>query len=1290
MKDERKKRTVQKILCVALAAAMLGAYTGTALPMYTGTGITAEAASVYNDFEYINNYNGTVSITGYKGTSSNLIIPSEIYGNRVTEINDYAFYGCTSLKSVTIPNTVTEIDEYVFYGCTGLTSVTIGNSVMEIGEYAFYGCTGLTSVTIPAGVTEIDGGAFSACTRLTDIEVDAGNRNYSSQNGVLFNKNETELVVCPAGKTGSYTASFGVTEIDDYAFHGCAGLTSVTLPSTVREIDDNAFSDCTGLKTIIIPNSVTKISSDAFYNCHSLTIHGERGSYAERYARSNNIPFNNDIFPSDFDISKHKVTVIGSFNEWSTDSATMTDEDGDGVYIGMVKNVGAGVYDFKVRLDGAWDYLWGDYEAEYDRTFNSTINCSVKVDTESTVFVAIDTNGSDPSVWPVTYAVVSDNADTSSTKYGVAGTMTDWKVGSDIPMFEVAEGHYVAEIDYLPADAEFRVRSFNDGTWADSWGVYEPDYDRTYNSQTNVAPGAEAKDFVVYFDTSCNYDMYLWPISYSYIDADGVKQFVYAGSENKSEIPETPTPEKDFNFYFNEYGTVTITKYKGTSSDVVIPSEIQGRKVTEIEDRTFFNLTGLTSVTIPGSVTEIDEGAFSGCTGLMNINVAAENRNYSSQDGALFNKNKTELIVYPAGKIGSYTVPNSVIEIDEYSFSGCTGLTNITIPNSVREIDQGAFSGCTGLTDVTIPGSVWEIDERAFSGCTELKSVIISDGVMEISDYAFSGCTEMTSITIPISVREISFNSFYNCPNLTIYGQNASYAEQYAKYNGIPFADVNNPVVLAEKVILSKTSITLEKGKTQTITATVLPSNTTDKSVEWTTNDSSVATVVNGKITAKGAGTAIITAKTANGMVATCKVTVKNPTVDPTSIKLSKTSITLEKGKTQTITATVSPSNATNKTVTWTTSNSSVATVSNGKITAKGAGTATITAKTANGKTATCKVTVKNPTVDPTSIKLSKTSITLEKGKTQTITATVSPSNATNKTVTWTTSNSSVATVSNGKITAKGAGTATITAKTANGKTATCKVTVKNPTVNVTGIKLNTTRTWLGRGETYQLSATVSPSNATNKKVTWTSSNNSIATVSNGKVTAKKDGTVTITAKTSNGKTATCKITVQPPASKITLNKSTLYLGVGEKFQLTSSVQSGTASAKRGFSSSNNNICYTSGSGQLTAKKTGTAYITVKTFNGKTAQCKVVVQPPAKAVHISKSWLTLHVGQKFQLSSWVDAGTASTKRAWSSSDNNTVYTSGNGLLTAKKTGTANITVKTFNGVSSTLKVKVIK
>ena len=255
--------------------------------------------------------------------------------------------------------------------------------------------------------------------------------------------------------------------------------------------------------------------------------------------------------------------------------------------------------------------------------------------------------------------------------------------------------------------------------------------------------------------------------------------------------------------------------------------------------------------------------------------------------------------------------------------------------------------------------------------------------------------------------------------------------------------------------------------------------------------------------------------------------------VAPTNISLNTSALTITKGNTYKLYATVYPSDATDKSVTWSSSNSNVASVSKGTVTAKAGGKVTITAKTSNGLTAKCQVTV---TVPATSIKLNKSSVTMTAGTTYKLYATITPSNVKNKTVTWSSSNPSVAGMaSGGVIKAKKAGTCTITAKTYNGKKTTCKVTVKAKpkTVAATGIKLNKSSVTITAGNTTKLYATITPSNATNKSVTWSSSNSSVASVSGGKITAKKAGTCTITAKTSNGKKATCKITVKakPAAS---------------------------------------------------------------------------------------------------------------------------------------------------------------
>ena len=237
-----------------------------------------------------------------------------------------------------------------------------------------------------------------------------------------------------------------------------------------------------------------------------------------------------------------------------------------------------------------------------------------------------------------------------------------------------------------------------------------------------------------------------------------------------------------------------------------------------------------------------------------------------------------------------------------------------------------------------------------------------------------------------------------------------------------------------------------------------------------------------------------------------------------------KSSLSLEVGDTYTLTPTITPSDAV-ASYTWSSDNSSVATVSqSGAVTAKSAGTANITVKTDNGKSATCKVTVTAKSV--TSVSL-KSSLSLEVGGTYTLTPTITPSDAVTS-YTWSSDNNSVATVSQyGVVTAKSAGTANITVTTDNGKSAACAVTVTSKSVTSVSIKSSLS---LEVGDTYTLTPTITPSDAVTT-YTWSSDNNSVATVSqSGVVTAKTAGAANITVKTDNGKNATCKATVKTAA----------------------------------------------------------------------------------------------------------------------------------------------------------------
>jgi hypothetical protein len=210
----------------------------------------------------------SASATGAITILSSFVVNDVTYN--VTSIGAQAFQFRSGLTSVIIPDSVTSIGDYAFQSCTGLTSVIIPDSVTSIGENAFRYCTGLTSVSIGTGVTSIVTGAFGGCTLLTSITVDENNSNYSSLDGVLFNKVKSILIRFPGGKTGFYIIPDSVTSIDENAFQGCTGLTSVIIPDSVTSINYNAFFQCSGLTSVTIGTGVTNIGDQAFRLCTGL------------------------------------------------------------------------------------------------------------------------------------------------------------------------------------------------------------------------------------------------------------------------------------------------------------------------------------------------------------------------------------------------------------------------------------------------------------------------------------------------------------------------------------------------------------------------------------------------------------------------------------------------------------------------------------------------------------------------------------------------------------------------------------------------------------------------------------------------------------------------------------------------------------------------------------------------------------------------------------------------------------------------------------------------------------
>ncbi len=406
-------------------------------------------------------------------------------------------------------------------------------------------------------------------------------------------------------------------------------------------------------------------------------------------------------------------------------------------------------------------------------------------------------------------------------------------------------------------------------------------------------------------------------------------------------------------------------------------------------------------------------------------------------------------------------------------------------------------------------------------------------------------------------------------------------------------------------IALNKIELALVKGKTETLTVSYDPADTSDdKDVTWTSSDTSIAKVSSaGKITAVAPGTATITAKVGEH-TATCQVTVVVPL---TGISLNKTSVTMGKKDSMQLEVTYKPADTTDdKTVAWTSDNEAVASVDkNGLVTTGTTGKAVITA-IVGSYTAKCTITVEAIITDFT---LSHTAHTMDKGdEVQLSVSNIIPDDThQSKTVTWSSSNSKVAKVdSTGKVTAVAGGKATITAKVGNVKK-TCEIIVNLP---LTKIELNAGILELTKNDTYQLKVTYTPSNTTDDKtVTWAVYNSDIASVDeNGKITALKEGATVVFAYVGE-LTAICEVHVtEVHLESIKLSQDKLDLKVSKDATLTYTLNPNgiTDELSEAVWTSDNEAVATVANGKITGVSAGTAVITVK-VNDKSAQCVVTV-----------------------------------------------------------------------------------
>ena len=695
---------------------------------------------------------------------------------------------CGKQGAYTIPNSVTSIEEGAFDECRRLTSVTIPNSVTSIGVGAFINCCSLTSVKIPKSVASIGFGAFSSCHSLTSIEVANDDPNYSSIDGVLFNKQQTVLIQCPCGKQGAYTIPNGVTSIEDSAFSGCRNLTSVTIPNSVTSIEECAFFECRRLTSVTIPNSVASIGMGAFSRCRSLTSVTLNSSaiVCKNYVSSRDLTFEDgygikDIFDEFVTeiIIGHEITSIGSGAFKDCSSLTSVTIPNSVTSIGDYAFSGCKVtsINFIGTLDNWCNKAWAPSQiaSQYKLLINGVLQDNVKIPNSVT---SIGSWAFKDCSSLTSVAIPNSVTNIGRSAFSGCSSFTSMMIGNSV--ISIGDYAFYECSSLTSVTIPNGVTSIGSGAFSSCSSLASVTIG---NSVTHLGRSAFSGCRCLTSVTIGNS-----------VTSIGDEAFSGCSSLTSLTIPNS----------------VTNIECRAFSRCSSLISVTIGNSVTSIGHTAFFGCSSLTSVTIPNSVVFIGMDAFSGCSSLPVIDNLRYADTYlvEAVDKTLSScsiKQGTKWILFGAledcRRLTSVTIPGSVTNIGENAFRGCSSLTSMMIPGSVTNIGESAFSGCRSLTSIEIPNSVTSIEEGALSSCRSLTSInvandnknyssidgvlfnkqqtrliqcpgrqqgayVIPNSVTSIEAGAFRGCHSLTSVTIPSSVTSIGWRAFEGCISL--------------------------------------------------------------------------------------------------------------------------------------------------------------------------------------------------------------------------------------------------------------------------------------------------------------------------------------------------------------------------------------------------------------------------------------------------------------------------------------------------------------------------------------------
>ena len=1040
------------------------------------------------------------------------------------------------------------------------TFVEIPDTVTSIGDEAFKNNTSMVSVSIPDSVKSIGDSAFYGCTSLL---------------GVVIPDSVEKTGRCAFQKCSKLASAYlpvneKFTYMNAYMFESCTSLKKIEIPDNVTGIDGAAFAECKKLSDVVLSKNLKTMGWQVFGNDNKLTEIEIPKSLEEcRYYRNND-----SIDGGTFDNCANLKTVM--FEDGTTEIA-------EGLFAGCTGIEQITIPDTVTVIESG--------------AFGGCINLKEIVVPDNVTEIQSSAFEYCSSLKTVK---LSENLERIGVyAFGDCDVLKSIKIPDSVLDIDGAAFAECKELSDVVLSKNLKTMGWqvfgNDNKLTEIEIPKSLEECRYYRNNDSIDGGT--------FDNCANLKTVMFEDGTTEI-AEGL--FAGCTGIEQITIPDTVTVIESgaFGGCINLKEIVVpdnVTEIQSSAFEYC--SSLKTVKLSENLERigvyAFGDCDVLKSIKIPDSVLDIDGAAFAECKELSDVVLS---KNLKTMGWQVFgNDNKLTEIEIPksleecryyrnndsidggtfdnCANLKTVTFEERTTEIAEGLFAGCTGIEQIRIPDTVTVIESGAFGGCINLKEIDVPNSVTEIQRSAFEYCSSLKTAKLSENLKSIGMYSFNNCTSLTEVHLSDILKEIPSNTFSGCKKLTTInfpstlttiGDSAFYGCE-----SLPEAILPSGVEKIESNAF-KNCKSLKKA--------VVPDTVSSIGSSAFYGCEALTDITLGSKLKK------IDSQTFYGCTALPSIVIPyNVTTIGDSAFVNCTKLTQ-------ITV---PRN--------TTSIESNAFSYPRKMTMYGP-SGCYAQTYANGK----GIKYVAQDIHATSIRLDITNKTAEYYDEFQLTATIAPQNFTDA-VTWTSSNEDVATVSDtGYVEVCGVGTAVITVTAGNVKAA-CTVTVPQL---IDWIEFDEDEIELKSGETYQLRPDISPSNATNKKLKYTSSDTKVAEVSaSGLVTAKSEGEARIRAAATDGSDeyAVCYVTVAGKAkvTGITLNQTSATLGRGKKLALKAAISPSYASNKKVvWKSANTKVATVDGSGNVTAKAPGRTKITVTSAENSSYQASCTVTVP--------------------------------------------------------------------------------